>query len=48
MIDYVWKITQVKMALMVRQLNWKITSEKISIDEDHKSELEKQKIDYEK
>lgn len=27
MVDYTWKIIQVKLALMVRQLNWKVTED---------------------
>ena len=47
MVDYVWKIIQVKMALMIRQLNWKVC---IDINDNKKKFEEaflKQKMEYE-
>ena len=47
MIDYVWKIIQVKIALMIRQLNWKVL---IDINDNKKhfeKVFQKQKSDYE-
>ena len=41
MVDYTWKIIQVKLALMVRQLNWKVIQDRKEKEEEFKIELKK-------
>lgn len=46
-IDFVWKIIQVKLALMVRQLNWKVAKDFRAKAQESKEEILKQKAEYE-
>ena len=46
-IDFVWKIIQVKLAFMVRQLNWKVNKDLREKDNFYNMEILKQKAEYE-
>ena len=46
-IDFVWKMIQVKLAFMVRQLNFKLTKDFREKEKHHNMEFLKQKAEYE-
>lgn len=47
MIDFAWKMIQVKLALIVRQLNWNVATDFMKKDQEAKEELQKQKLSFE-
>ena len=47
MIDFAWKMIQVKLALIVRQLNWNVATDFMKKDQEAKEELQKQKLCFE-
>lgn len=47
LIDYFWKIVQIKMALMVRQLNFKVCHDIQVREEEVQAELQQQRYKYE-
>ncbi len=47
MLEYIWKMIQVKLALMVRQLNYKVANDKIEAQREQKWLFEQQAAQYE-
>lgn len=47
MIEYIWKIIQVKLAFMVRQLNYKVASDIVEANREKKWQFEEQAASYE-
>ena len=47
MIDFTWKIVQVKLALMVRQLNYKVVKDLEDKEAQHKYEFDRMQASYE-
>ena len=48
LVDFTWKIVQVKIACMVRQLNFKITTDARAVDQRHDMEKKKMRAEHER
>lgn len=46
LIDYIWKLIQVKFSFMVQQLNWKVTTELQALSRIHQKKLLDQKVEH--
>ena len=48
MLDFFWKIVQVKLAFLVRQLNWKVSSDLVEQRKQHEAAMAAQREAYER